>query len=178
MKVSLKLKNANIDKLLGELVVLIDTREQKNQHITNYFDKKGIKYKVQKLDYGDYSCMLPKNESLGLPFDITLENVIAIEKKNSLEEVAGNLTNGRQAFENEFIRSQKCKRFVLLIENGSWDKIRKKQYEHDFGNKAFYNSLLSWSEKYNFRIDFVEREATALHILEIFKLALKHCLEE
>lgn len=178
MKVSLKLKNANIDKLLAQLIVLIDTREQQNKHITNFFDKKGIMYKSQKLDFGDYSCMLAKNEDLGLPFDITLENIIAIEKKNSLEEIASNLSTGRQAFENEFIRSQKCKNFVLLIENGSWDKIRKKQYDNDFGSKAFYNSLLSWREKYHFQIDFVEREATAIHILEIFKLALKHLLEE
>ena len=177
MKVSIKIKNANIEKLLANLVILIDTREQKNQHITNYFDKKGIKYKTQKLDYGDYSCMLPKNEELGLPFDVSLENTIAIEKKNSLEEIASNLSTGRTTFENEFIRSQNCQHFILIIENGSWEKILKKQYNNDFGNKAFYNSLLSWREKYGFHIDFVERDFTAIHILETFRLCLKHILE-
>ena len=57
-----------LDKLLNSMVVLVDTREHdgKNDHILNYFDSKGIAWKKQKLDYGDYSCMLPANEELGI----------------------------------------------------------------------------------------------------------------
>lgn len=178
MKVNIKLKNANIDKLCNNLTILIDTREQKNQHITNYFDKKGIKYKIQKLDYGDYSCMLSKNVELGLPFDITLENVIAIEKKNSLNEIAGNIGKGRTAFENEFIRSQKCQNFILLIENGNYTDIRLGNYNSELGAKSFYNTLLSWRLKYGFQIDFVDSKYTGSHMFEIFKKKLEQILEE
>lgn len=178
MKVSLKLKNANIDKLCKNLIILVDTREQKNKHITDFFDKNKIQWKIQKLDYGDYSCMLKKDLDLGLPFDISLENIIAIEKKNSLNEIAGNIGGGRTAFENEFIRSKKCQNFILLIENGSWTDIRVGNYNSELGNKAFYNTLLSWRLKYNFQIDFVDNRFTGSHIYEIFKKKLEQILEE
>ena len=54
-----KFSHDQIKKLSKEMVILIDTREKENSHITNYFDKKGIKYKKQALEFGDYSFMLP-----------------------------------------------------------------------------------------------------------------------
>ena len=40
--------------LLKSLTMIVDSREQKNQHILRYFTEKNIPYRVQKLDYGDY----------------------------------------------------------------------------------------------------------------------------
>ena len=48
--------------LLSNLCIVVDTREQVNQHIISYFDKKKIKYTVRKLDQGDYSCYIESNE--------------------------------------------------------------------------------------------------------------------
>ena len=59
-----------MEELISSMVILVDTREKVNTHITDYFDKKNIKYKKKALDYGDYSFMLPANESLGIPRDL------------------------------------------------------------------------------------------------------------
>ena len=40
-----KYSKSELDKILKTPVILIDTREQENIHITDYFDKKKIQYK-------------------------------------------------------------------------------------------------------------------------------------
>ena len=54
-----KFSTEDIKKLTKSMVILVDSREQKNGHILDYFKKQGIPYQVTKLDYGDYSFMLP-----------------------------------------------------------------------------------------------------------------------
>jgi ERCC4-type nuclease len=81
--------DSEIKQLLSSMVILVDTREQQNGHILNYFDSKKISYKEKKLDYGDYSAYLPKNEGLGIQRDIFLSP--AIERKNSVDELAGSV---------------------------------------------------------------------------------------
>ena len=88
LTVDLKYTDKEIETLLKTMIVLVDTREQENSHILNYFDKKKIKYMVQKLDVGDYSFMLPKNPDMGIDNDIYFTNKIVIERKGSLDELA------------------------------------------------------------------------------------------
>lgn len=183
MQVNVHLTDANIEKLIKQMVVIVDTREQENQHILQVFEKAKMQYVVRKLDQGDYSAMLKACPELGLPFDVSLENIIAIERKgsggNGLSEIAGNLTEGRQAFENEFIRATKnCKDFYLIIENGSWEKIKAHEYRSEMNPKSLYNSLISWRKKYGFHLDFVEKSNTAEHILKLLGTTLKKLLEK
>ena len=42
-----KFSHDQIKKLSKEMVILVDTKEKVNDHITNYFDKKGDVYKRQ-----------------------------------------------------------------------------------------------------------------------------------
>ena len=56
--------------LLKSISILVDTREKSNQHITDWFDKKGIKWKSKALKQGDYSFYIPANEDLNIPRDI------------------------------------------------------------------------------------------------------------
>ena len=182
MQVQIHLKDATIDKLVKQMVILIDTREQENKHITDYFDKKKIPYVVRKLEYGDYSAMLQAAPDLGLPFDVSLESTIAVERKGSgasgLSEIAKNFTDGRQAFENEFIRAtHSCQKFYLVIENGSWKDIADHNYRSEMSPKALYNSLISWRHKYGFQIDFVQQANTAEHLIKLFGTTLKKLLE-
>lgn len=46
-------------QLLKTLRVIVDTREQQNEHITGYFTQKGISYISRALSFGDYSYFLP-----------------------------------------------------------------------------------------------------------------------
>lgn len=50
-----------IKDLLSTLTVLVDTREQMNQHVIQYFDSKKIPYKVKKNDTAD--CCHDSKES-------------------------------------------------------------------------------------------------------------------
>ena len=40
-----KFSDKEIDEILNKLVILVDTREQTNQHILNWFEAKKKKYK-------------------------------------------------------------------------------------------------------------------------------------
>lgn len=179
MIVKVKLSDTNVNKLMKNMVVIVDTREQANSHITSYFDKKGIKYKVRKLDFGDYSCYLEANPELGILQDISLENRFVIEKKNSLEEISSNLTKGRTEFENEFIRAKdKGAKIHLMIEGGSWDNIHNHVYNTQFNEKSFYNSMLAFQGKYDLSVEFVEKDLSPIHIIRVFQMELKTLLKE
>lgn len=100
-----------IKELLSGLVILVDIREQRNNHILKYLDSHKIPHKKRKLDYGDYSACLPKKEELGIQRDIYL--TAAIERKNSVDELAATIKE-RTRFENELIRAQNSP-FVLWL---------------------------------------------------------------
>ena len=115
-----------MEELISSMVILVDTREKVNQHILDYFDKKGIAYKVKALDRGDYSFMLKANEKLGIPRDLYFSNKVIVERKGSLEELSGNLTQERDRFEKELCLAPNHK--VLLIENANYSDIATGNY--------------------------------------------------
>ena len=86
------------------MILFCDTREQKNQHIINYFKKNNIEYKIQKIDEGDY-----KFEG---------NDTICIERKATLQEITSNIIQPR--FKRELERSKaKGIHLIVLIENSS-----------------------------------------------------------
>ena len=49
------------DKLMTEhFVILVDTQEKVNKHITDYFDEHKIMWKSKALQTGDYSLLVTK----------------------------------------------------------------------------------------------------------------------
>ena len=179
MKVDVQLSDYKVEKLLKQMVILVDTAEQENSHITNAFDKHKIAWRKKSLKFGDYSCELKADDS-GLPCDVTLENIVVVERKNSLDELGNNLKDGRTQFRNEFIESVRvgCQNTHLVIEKGSWADIDKGNYEYGHKNaKSFYNSLLSFANRYNIKIDFVPKDLIWLHIVRIMQMQLKNLLE-
>ena len=59
------------------MIILIDSREKQNTHITDSFDKNSIAYKKKALDYGDYSFEYLYKEFTfmdGTPFGIVEED--------------------------------------------------------------------------------------------------------
>ncbi|MFQ6341300.1 nuclease, partial [Bacillus sp. AF62] len=65
--ISYRYTDTEIHNILKTLTIVIDTRENVNGHILDYLQQKDIPIKNQKLDTGDYGCMIPKNEELGIP---------------------------------------------------------------------------------------------------------------
>ena len=51
--------NSEIKSIIKSMVILCDTREQKNGHITAAFDNAGIRHESRTLNTGDYTVMLP-----------------------------------------------------------------------------------------------------------------------
>ncbi|MEG2918293.1 MAG: ERCC4-type nuclease [Clostridium sp.] len=84
-----------LKETLDKLVILVDTREQANQHIIDWFDKAKKPYKVQKVDYGDYSCYLPVGSFKGQERDVYFTDDIAIERKFCIDELAMNLKDNK-----------------------------------------------------------------------------------
>ena len=107
-----KYTDTELKKLLASMIVLIDTREQVNQHITNYFQLHNIPYTAIKLDTGDYSAMIPQNLELGIYRDTYFP--FTVERKNSIDELASSIKEER--FEHELIRH---KSHILLF----WLKV-------------------------------------------------------
>lgn len=155
---------------------MVDTREQKNAHILDYLRQKDIPIKIKKLDYGDYSAMIPKNEELGIARDIYLNS--AVERKNSVDEITGNLQKDTQtAFENELIRSQSG-RFVLFVEDLEfWSKVIRGDYRSAYDPKALYGRLLSFESKYNFEIVPVKKIEMGNRIYYRFYYQMKNYLK-
>ena len=54
-----KFNQKEIKKILDSLVIIVDTRENANSHIIDFFNKKKIPYSIEKLPFGDYSCKIP-----------------------------------------------------------------------------------------------------------------------
>lgn len=170
-----KYTDKEFNELIKSMTILIDTREQEFQHIADYFDSKKIPYKKKALDFGDYSFMIPKNEELNIPRDVYFDKDIVVERKGSLEEISGNLTNGRDRLEKEFSLAPKSK--VLLIENGTYEDIIMSNYKTKYNNKSFAASLHSFWHRYNIPVFFMpNNKFSGLFIRMYFEWYLRNYL--
>lgn len=150
-------------KLLKSITILCDSREQNNMHILNYFESKNISYETVCIDVGDYSFKLPKNADMGIMRDIFFDKKIAIERKNSLEELSNNFTKERTRFSNEFLRSKNIN-IKLLIEGGSFEKIFEHRYNTQFNEKSFTASLFAFQHRFNLDVNFISKTNSGRYI--------------
>jgi ERCC4-type nuclease len=164
---------AAMQSILNSITVIIDSREHQEGNCANimqYLDSHGIPYVQRCLKFGDYSF-----EANGESY----ENRLVIERKSGLDEVSGNLAQNRERFIAEIERSKEAgAKFVLMIENGSWQSIRQHKYRTDFNPKSFIGSLKSLRSRYGIDIDFVEKSEAGAHIYEEFYYYLRNLLKE
>ena len=159
-----------ITDALKTLTVISDSREQNNSHVLQYFESKKIPYITRKLDTADYSAMLD---------DMTLEHDVVVEKKNGLDEIAGNFTADRQRFEDEFTRAKADGlKVFLLIENASWSDILLHNYRSKLTPKSLIASLLSWQVRFNITIIFCKPSETGQIIYGILYYAAREALKK
>lgn len=147
-----------VKKLLdNSLVIIVDTREQQNQHILDYFIKQKIKHEVKKVDAGDYSIKIQANSELGIHRDFYIP--VVIEKKNSVDELAQSFKE-RTRFENEFIRASadNIKVHLLVEDAAGYENILKGNYRSQYEPKALLASLKSFESRYNLSISFLDKK--------------------
>lgn len=170
-----KYTDKEMDRLLQSLVILVDTREQKNEHILQYLDKAGVGYKKKALAYGDYSFFIPADESLDIPRDLYFDKEIIVERKGSLEELSNNLTKERDRLEKEFCLAPEHK--VLLIENATYEDMVTGKYDSKYNNKSFWASLHSFWHKYNIPAFFLaDHTYSGFFIRGYFEYYFKNCI--
>jgi ERCC4-type nuclease len=168
-------KDKEIDKIIKSIVILVDSREQVWSHIKLWLRSNKISFEIYKLDFGDYSFMIPKNEKLEIPEDIYFNNEIAIERKANAEEISGNLTNGRDRFKREFERGNA--KIRLLIEDSSYADITNGNYDTDFNSNSFVGSLHSIQEEFNTPFFFTDKEHSGQYIYNSFKYYIRNKLK-
>ena len=191
--------------ILDNLTILIDTREKANSHIINFFNKKKIPYKVQKLDYGDYSIMMPQGSFNGQTRDIYFTNDIVLERKFCIDEIAMNLkdkkTNineikqeiidllGKQylekvlksdynRFKQELTSINKYGiTFKILIEDPDFDEnIRLGNYRNQYEPKTLYSRLKSLESEFGTTIRPVNKLYMGSEIFNTLKYGVRNKL--
>jgi len=160
--------------LLSTLIVLTDTREQANEHVTGYFDSKHIQHKKKKLDVGDYAAMIPKNVELGIQRDMYFPAVI--ERKNSVSELASSIKE-RTRFENELIRAHSSP-FLLLVEDpNGYENIIMGNYRSEYNAKALLASLKAFEARYGFQTVFIAPKTAGNYIYHHFYYLIRNELK-
>ena len=156
------------------MVILVDTREQKNDHILRIFDKYNFPYRRRKLECGDYSFYIPKDPELGIFEDMYFDHDIVIERKASLEELSQNFTKFRQQFKNEMVQAPFHK--VLMIENANYSNIVHHEYDTQYKERLFLNTLHRYWIRYNCPCFFVNIMDSAVFIKHHFDAFLQEYL--
>jgi len=160
-------------ELLKSMVIIVDKREKVNNHITTYFEKHKIPFINKTLSFGDYSFMVPANESLAIPRDLWFSDSIIIERKNSAEELSGNFTQSRARFEEEFAAT-KAKKKYLMIENCNYSDIVNSNYDTKYNSKSYLGSIHSFNHKYNLEIVFMpDNSYSPIFIYGVFQYYLR-----
>lgn len=137
--------------ILNDILIICDSREQRNEHIIKYLTENKIPYIIKKLDSADYSFELPNYPHLNM------DRKILVEKKNSLDEISQNFTSGRDRFAREFERLTDEK-IHLVVEDATWKKLTKGSYRSKLPPASFTASMLTWSIRYRCPVWFVGRD--------------------
>ena len=145
-----------VKKALKELTIIVDTREKANDHVLTWFKAKKKPYKVQKLDQGDYSCMIPKSALKGLERDLYFDKLIVVERKASIDELAGNFSSKdypRISKEFAMLKANNTK-VRLFIEDKLFHKhLREGQYRSQYEPKTLHARLKGFEAEYNTTIE-------------------------
>lgn len=124
------ISDKDVKEAIANMRVIVDSREQKNQHILQFFKNQKLNYETRKLEFGDYSCVIPAkkewfpNDEPVKPIELSLESRVVIERKGSIDEIATNIGSDRERFERELIRIKAAgAKAVLLLENYETDRV-------------------------------------------------------
>lgn len=171
-----KLSTDEIKKLTNQMVVLVDSREKKNDHILEYFIKQGIAFQMEKLEYGDYSFMIPASVA---GEDIFFHRSIVIERKADLEELSGNLTQQRERFERELLRAGNdgAKVYLMIEAPDGFPDVITHKYHTQFTPAAYMASLKTFEHRFDCHIQFIDKMYAGYFICSTFRYFCRETLK-
>ena len=149
------------DDWLKKVTIIIDSREKAISHITSVFNQMNIKFKIQKLDIGDYSFSYEYYDSNEISKCI-------IERKNSFDELSQNFSKNRDRFKREFQKLTHDNYCHMLIESNTLNDLIKGNYTSKISRNSFLASLLTFEYQYNIRVHFIDKNYTAFMIARLF----------
>jgi ERCC4-type nuclease len=156
------------------MIITVDSREQKNHHVLDYFRKKDIQYRIRTMKTGDYSALIPANPELGIVRDIYLNTIV--ERKNGVDELVESIKD-RTRFENELIRASRHP-FVLIVEDlGGYEKILRGKYRSEYKPHSLLGSLKTFEARYNFSTVFICPKTTGNYIYHHLHYAARESLK-
>lgn len=170
----------DIEQTLESFRIIVDTREHVTDRAAERFAALGETERAT-LDYGDYcaNITLPDGRPLHDVSAKRIYPVCSIERKMSLDELAGCYTRGRDRFQREFERAKATGAVTyLLIEGGDWEKIARHSYRSRFNPKAFLASLTAWMVRYGCTPIFCKPGTSGGLIREILYRDIKERLEK
>lgn len=145
------------------MIIQVDSREQKFDHVTRYFDSQGIKWVKSKCVVGDY---------------VNLENpMVVIDRKKDLQEVAGNVCQQHERFVRELeLAKELGYKMIILVEEPnitslpkvcSWYNWRRKNNPKAVTGKTLYRIMNTMQEKYGIEWKFTTKEQCGKTIVEL-----------
>lgn len=167
-----------IDEILKTFSIIADTREQNTPASRKRFKSLGVPVFRATMSYGDYCANIIVNGKPLHSMDRTINPLCCIERKMSLDELAGNLTRGRDRFQREFERAKKAgAKLFLLVENASWEAIIFHRYRSRMHPHALMASLIAWMVRYDITPVFCKTDTAGEVIREILYRDIKERLE-
>ena len=125
----------------------------------------------EKLDAGDYSAKVP------MPDGTWFRVPVAIERKMSLDELAGCYCQSRRRFTAEFDRAKRAgTKMYMIIEEATWEKVYNGTYRSRMKPKSFVSSILAWLARYDCQILFCSQKTTGTLIKDILYREAKETL--
>ena len=145
------------------MVIQVDSREQKYDHVTDYFDKHGIKWVRSKCVVADY---------------VNLENpMVVVDRKQNLQEVCGNVGQQHERFTRELqLAKDLGYRLIVLIEEEkikdlsevpSWYNWRLRKYPRAISGKKLYKIMSTMADEYGVEWMFTTKANCGKRIVEL-----------
>ncbi|MCK9268657.1 MAG: ERCC4 domain-containing protein, partial [Alkaliphilus sp.] len=122
--------------ILNNIEIIVDSRENENFLIMDFFNKQRIPYTIEKLDTGDYSFIV--NPVIEIGFEgADFRDLVVLERKGSITELSGNIAQERERFCRELQRAKDSNMdFTILVEDGSFKDIIEHKYRTNLNEKS------------------------------------------
>lgn len=142
-------------------MIICDSREKKNAHILQYFDRNGIAYKVRKMDVADY-------QTEGI-------DKLVIDRKQNLDELATNLTNPQDKgrFWREVRKAYRLGiKMIVLCEHGKGirsipDVVNWNSKYSPVTGRILQEKIYQCHISYGVEFLFCDKSETAAKIIEL-----------
>lgn len=151
------------------MTIQIDTREKERaiKDIIKTFEANDIKYISSKMYVGDYQNLT--------------NGTVAVDRKQNLSEVCGNVCQQHERFKAELLRAQEAGiKLYILIEHGkdikslddvkNWVNPRLKQSPKALTGEKLYKIMKTQQDKYGITYLFCDKEETGTKIIELLSI--------